>query len=75
MFICEIWLFNRYFPQYCKSDMSKYGYLEPFQRVPSNLEITRVDYTTKFQKNTANIFLTFRNNVKIFLSQNIMHNF
>ena len=28
----------------------------------------------KFQ-NTANIFLTFRNNVKIFLSRNIMHNF
>ena len=26
-------------------------------------------------KHTANIFLTFRNNVKIFLSQNIMHNF
>ena len=25
--------------------------------------------------NTANIFLTFRNNVKLFLSQNIMHNF
>ena len=26
-------------------------------------------------KNTANIFLTFRNHVKIFLSQNIMQNF
>ena len=26
-------------------------------------------------KNTANIFLTFRNSVKIYLSQNIMHNF
>ena len=25
-------------------------------------------------KNTANIFLTFRNHVKIFLSQNILHN-
>ena len=35
MFICEIWLFNCYFPQFCKSDMSKYGYLEVFQRVPS----------------------------------------
>ena len=30
MFICEI----RFFPQFCKSDMSKYGYLEVFQRVP-----------------------------------------
>ena len=35
MFICEIWLFDWYFPQFCKSDMSKYGYLEVFQRVPS----------------------------------------
>ena len=35
MFICEIWLFHWYFPQYCTSDMSKYGYLEVFQRVPS----------------------------------------
>ena len=24
------------FPQFCKSDMSKYGYLEVFQRVPWN---------------------------------------
>ena len=31
--------------------------------------------TKKSKKNTANIFLTFRNNVKIFLSQNIMNNF
>ena len=29
----------------------------------------------KNSKITANIFLTFRNHVKIFLSQNIMHNF
>ena len=35
MFISEIWLFDWYFPQFCKSDMSKYGYLEVFQRVPS----------------------------------------
>ena len=35
MFICEIWLFNWYFPQFCKSDMSKYRYLEVYQRVPS----------------------------------------
>ena len=37
MFICEIWLFDWYFPQFCKSDTSKYGYLEVFQRVPSTL--------------------------------------
>ena len=35
MFICEIWLFVWYFPQFCTSDMSKYGYLEVFQRVPT----------------------------------------
>ena len=37
MFICEISLFHWYFPQFCKSDMSKYGYLEVFQRVYSRL--------------------------------------
>ena len=31
--------------------------------------------TTKKIQNTANIFLTFRNHVKIFFSENIMHNF
>ena len=34
MFICEIWLFDWYFPQFCTSAMSKYRYLEVFQRVP-----------------------------------------
>ena len=38
MFICEIWLFDWYFPQYCTSDMSKYGYLEG----PFDFEIARV---------------------------------
>ena len=36
MFICEIWLFVWCFPQFCTSDMSKYGYLEVFQGVPSS---------------------------------------
>ena len=35
MLICETWLFDWYFPRFCKSDMSKYGYLEMFQRVLS----------------------------------------
>ena len=43
MFICEIRLFSWYFPQFCKSDISTYGYLEVFQRVPFDFEITRVD--------------------------------
>ena len=33
--ICKCWLFKLFFPQYYKSDMSKYGYLEVFLRVPS----------------------------------------
>ena len=33
--ICKIWLLKLFFPQYYKSDMSKYGYLEVFLRVPS----------------------------------------
>ena len=28
-------MFDWYFPQFCTCDMSKYGYLEVFQRVPS----------------------------------------
>ena len=43
MFIFEIWLFSWYFPQFCKSDMSKYGYLEVFQTCPFDFEITRVN--------------------------------
>ena len=33
IFICEMWLFNLFVPQFCKSDMSRYGYLEVFKRV------------------------------------------
>ena len=44
MFMCEIWLFDWDFPQFCKSDMSKYRYLQVFQRQgPFDFEITRVD--------------------------------
>ena len=45
MFICEIWLLDGYFPQFCTSDMSKYGYLKVFQKGPFDFEITRVDCT------------------------------
>ena len=31
-----MWLIELVFPQCCKSDMPKYGYLEVFQRVPWN---------------------------------------
>ena len=48
MFICEVWLFDWYFPQFCKSDMSKYGYLEVFQRVPS---------TSRYRESTVFLML------------------
>ena len=37
-----MWLFDLFFSRFCKSDISRYGYLEVFQRVPWTL-ITRVD--------------------------------
>ena len=44
MLICDIWLFDWYFPQFRKSDMSKYRYLEVFQRVPSIQNIESRQY-------------------------------
>ena len=41
--ICQIWLFKLFFPQYYKSDMSKYGYLELIFEGPFDFEITSVD--------------------------------
>ena len=46
MLIFEIWLFDWYFPQFCTSDMSKYGYLEVFSEGPFDFEITRLDIIT-----------------------------
>ena len=48
MFICEIWLFDWYFPQFRISDMSKYGCLKVFQRVPSTSRYR--ESTVYFQK-------------------------
>ena len=39
MFICEIWLLDWYFPQFCTSDMSKYGYLAVFQKFRGSLKL------------------------------------
>ena len=50
MFVCEIWLFDWYFPQFCTSNMSKYGYLEVFQRVPS---------TSRLRESTVLLLFTF----------------
>ena len=47
MFICEIWLFDWYFTQFCTSDMSKYGYLEVFQRVPSTSSLRELTVLLK----------------------------
>ena len=41
MYTFEMWLFDLFFPQFCKSDMSKYGYLEVFEG-PLDFKITRV---------------------------------
>ena len=51
MSICEIWLFHWYFPQFCKSDMSKYGYLDVFQS-PLEFEITRADCMSIYIRET-----------------------
>ena len=37
-----MWLIELFFPQFCKSDMPRYGYLEVFQS-PLEFEITKVD--------------------------------
>ena len=37
-----MWLFDLFFPQFCKSDMPKYGYLEVLQS-PLDFAIKRVD--------------------------------
>ena len=31
IYICKLWLFDSFFPQFCISDMSRYGYLEVFR--------------------------------------------
>ena len=49
--------------------------LEPQKTVKFSHSIISLNQLLKNFKNTANIFLTFRNHVKIFLSRNIMHNF
>ena len=51
MFMCEIWFFGWYFPQFCTSDMSKYGYLGSVSSGPFDFEITRVDCTSNFRYN------------------------
>ena len=42
IFISEMWWFDLFIPKFCKSDMSRYGYLEVFQS-PMDFEITKVD--------------------------------
>ena len=36
-----MWLYNLFLPQFCKSDMSWYGYLKVFQRVPCSLRYSK----------------------------------
>ena len=43
MFICEIWLFVWYFPQFCTSDMLEVRIFRSVTAGPFDFEITRVD--------------------------------
>ena len=43
------------FPQYYKSDMSKYGYLELFFEGPFDFEITGVDCSCSDEKNMLGV--------------------
>ena len=58
MFICEIWLFVWYFPQFCTSDMSKYGYLGSVTAGPFDFEITRVHCTFLFNASQQKLHTT-----------------
>ena len=59
MFICEMWLFDWYFAQFCTSDMSKYGYLEEFQRVPSTSRLRESTVLERDAKLNCSIHLSF----------------
>ena len=61
MFICEIWLFEWFIPQFCTSDMSKYGYLGNVSEGPFDFEITRVDciFNRTEKTHRITIFLPF----------------
>ena len=48
---------------------------EPQKTVKFSHSVISLNQLLQNSKNTANIFLTFRNHVKIFLSWNIMHDF
>ena len=49
MFICEIWLFDWYFPQFCTFDMSVVRISRSVSEGPFDFEITRVDCTLIIQ--------------------------
>ena len=51
--ICKILVFKYCFPQYYKSDVSKYGYLEVFFEGPFDFEITRVDCSKSLDKEST----------------------
>ena len=43
IFICEMWLFDSLFPQFCKFDISIYGYLKSILESPLDFKTMRVD--------------------------------
>ena len=60
MFICEIWLFVWYFPQFCTSDMSKYGFLS-VSAGPFDFEITRVDCSMQGNVSIMDVWRGWKN--------------
>ena len=48
IFICEMWLFDLFFPQFYKSDMSRCRYLKSISKSPFDFEILRVDCSRFF---------------------------
>ena len=63
MFIIEMWLFELIFFLVCKSDMSRYGYLEVFQRYPWT-SITRVDCTSDYSQHSL-VMLALPGNISV----------
>ena len=61
---------NYFFPQICKSDMSRYGYLEVFHS-PVDFEITRVDCTWTLKNKPVTFALYFMGvEVTVFSTEN-----
>ena len=73
MFICEIWLSVWYFPQFCTSVMSKYRYLEEFQRVPSTSRLRESTVLNLLKTSSSFIFacMDYSHGNTLIINQNL----